>query len=244
MIVVVVRCSIVRWAFSEFDARFDVFGQVHHVLWLFVDGEDPGDQVGGDQVHATEVRDAPAFVDLDPRAQDHRHHLQDREDQAEEAAQLQFKRRMALRFADVLNDSKGEVGHGAHPKDEPANPDKGRCVPGSVEGRLTRPGETKEKVEEEDDGNGSHVDLEVLQHGFCVIFVGMQLVSGNDESGAQGDEEDGKKEEAVEHREGGHHRAVHRWGGPFHLHLLSQQLLLCFSSVWKWRLCVKFCFCT
>ena len=62
---------------------------MHNVLRLFVNGHNPGDEVSCDEVHAAEVRSAPALVELDPGAEDHRRHLQHGHRQAQESAQLE-----------------------------------------------------------------------------------------------------------------------------------------------------------
>ena len=64
----------------------------------------------------------------------------------------------------LLSTSSGEVGDGTHAKDKSADPDKSQRVTSVIEGGSARLGETKEEVEEEDDGAKSEVDLDVAEH--------------------------------------------------------------------------------
>ena len=62
VVVVHIRCPVL----VNVNTPLDNVRQMHNVLRLFVDGHNPGDEVGRDQVHAAQVRSAPALVDLDP----------------------------------------------------------------------------------------------------------------------------------------------------------------------------------
>ena len=178
---------------------------MHNMLWLFVDDRNPGDQVGGHQVHAAEMSSSPTLVDLDPRAEDHCYHLQRVHNQHKESLNLEWYCG-ALVLVKVLKETDGEVTDGTHAEDKGTDPDKSRCVTGVIEDRSTWAGETKQEVEEEDDWAETKIDLDVLHHSFRVVVVGVKHSFGNKEAGSQGDDEDGEKKEAVEDGEGAHLR--------------------------------------
>ena len=96
---------------------------------------------------------------------------------------------------------------------------------GVVEGRSSWPSEPKKEVEEEEDRDGSQVNLDVFKNPMGVVVVRVKHLFRNDEVCGQGNQEDGEEKEAVEDGQCGHHGPEHCWLLLCHLLLVTTALL-------------------